>query len=125
MNSNNQVINDIMCDEKKINPADLNGDGKVTFMEQVQYTAGQAKAKAEELAAKAKESEAFAKVKDLAAKAGDKAEELAGKVKEEINEAYATTKGQVDDLLAKNEAKPAEPAAPAPEVPAAEEQPQA
>lgn len=42
-----------MCDEKKINPADLNGDGKVTFMEQVQYTAGQAKA--EELAGKVKE----------------------------------------------------------------------
>lgn len=44
-----------MCDEKKINPADLNGDGKVTFMEQVQYTAGQTKAKAEELAGKVKE----------------------------------------------------------------------
>lgn len=44
-----------MCDEKKINPADLNGDGKVAFMEQVQYTAGQAKAKAEELAGKVKE----------------------------------------------------------------------
>lgn len=119
-----------MCEDKKINPADLNGDGKVTFMEQVQYTAGQAKAKAEELAAKAKESEAYAKVKDLAAKAGEKAEEIAGKVKEDFNEAYAATKGQVDELLAKNEAKPAEPAAPAPEspapeAPAAEEQPQA
>lgn len=104
-----------MCEENKTNPADLNGDGKVTIKEQIQYSAMQAKAKAEELAAKAKESEAYAKAKDIAAKAGEKAGVVAGKVKEDINEAYNVTKAQVDDLLAKKEEKPAEEAAPAPE----------
>ena len=35
-------------EEEKINPMDLNGDGKVTFGEKVQYYAGKAGEKVEE-----------------------------------------------------------------------------
>lgn len=103
-----------MCEENKINPADLNGDGKVTFKEQIQYAAQQAMAKAEELTEQVKESEAFAKTKEfaaqasdktkeLAAKAGAKADEITTKIKE--SEAYGKVSEKAADL--KEDAKEA------------------
>lgn len=78
-----------MSEENK-NPMDLDGDGKVTIKERIQYTAMQAKAKAEEIAEQVKESEAYAKAKDVAAKASGKASEMIDKAKE--SEAYAKAK---------------------------------
>ncbi|MCQ2115987.1 MAG: hypothetical protein MJZ07_07270 [Bacteroidales bacterium] len=43
-----------MNEENKINPADLDGDGKVSIKEKIQFAANQAIEKAGELIAKAK-----------------------------------------------------------------------
>lgn len=95
-----------MCEESKINPADLNADGKVTFKEQVQYAAREAKAKAEELMNQVKESEAFAKTKEFAAQASDKTKELAAKAGEKADE--ISTKIKESETYAKVSEKAAD-----------------
>ena len=68
--------------QEAIDPRDLNGDGKVTLKEKVQYTAGQAVDKA----------------KDMYADAKEKTVEVAGKVADKSKELYAEAKDKADDL---------------------------
>ena len=77
-----------MAEEVK-NPMDLNGDGKVTIAEKVQYKAGQAYDKIKEEAKEAYDK-ASLKAKDLGEKAAVKAKELGAKAKVEAKEAYET-----------------------------------
>lgn len=71
-----------MSEENVKNPMDLNGDGKVTFGEKVQYKAGQAADKAKDVYAKASE-----KVKDAYADA-----------KEDFVEAKDLAKSKIQEL---------------------------
>ena len=59
-----------MCEETPKDPRDLNGDGKVTLSEKIQYKADQAKDKIEAALKDAKED-----AKELYAKASVKAKE--------------------------------------------------
>ena len=71
--------------QETIDPRDLNGDGKVSFGEKVQYAAGKAADKAKEVYAEAKE----------------KTVEVAGKVAEKSKEFYAEAKEKAGDLKEK------------------------
>jgi len=111
----------IMNENVEKNPMDLNGDGKVTFSEKVQYTVGKAQEKTEEvlneikddavealgeakvLAGKAKEKAAEAKVKvgEKAAEAKEKAAEAKVKVGEKVAEAKEKAEGKIQELKEK------------------------
>lgn len=97
-----------MEETKKTNPADLNGDGKVTFSEQVQYTAGKVMDKAKEVAADAKVQldELGDKVEGKYAELKEKAE--SGELKEKAQAALASAKEKGSDLFDKAKAKGAE-----------------
>ena len=68
--------------QEALDPRDLNGDGKVTLKEKVQYAAGQAVDKA----------------KDVYADAKEKTAEVAGKVADKSKELYAEAKDKAADL---------------------------
>ena len=72
-------------EEEKKNPMDLNGDGKVTLGEKVQYYAGKASDKVEESVKKVYEG-----VKEDAKDALEDAKVLAAKAKEKGKEARRT-----------------------------------
>ena len=97
-----------MEETKKTNPADLNGDGKVTFAEQVQYTAGKVMDKAKEVAADAKVQldELGDKVEGKYAELKEKAE--SGELNEKAQAAFANAKEKGSDLFDKAKAKGAE-----------------
>ena len=80
-------------EEEKKNPMDLNGDGKVTFGEKVQYYAGKAGEKVEEGVKKVYEG-----VKEDAKDALEDAKVLAAKAKEKGKEA---AKAKIQDLKEK------------------------
>ena len=90
--------------QEAIDPRDLNGDGKVTLKEKVQYTAGQAVDKAKDIYADAKEKtvevagKVADKAKDVYADAKEKTVEVAGKVADKSKELYAEAMGKADDL---------------------------
>ena len=68
--------------QEALDPRDLDGDGKVTLKEKVQYAAGQAADKAKEIYAEAK----------------DKTVEVAGKVADKSKELYAEAKDKAADV---------------------------
>ena len=70
-----------MAEELEKDPRDLNGDGKVSLSEKIQYGLKQAGAKAEEIMGEAKE-----KGKELYAKASDKAKETVDAAKAKVQE---------------------------------------
>ena len=72
-----------MAEETK-NPMDLNGDGKVTVGEKVQYYAG--------------------KAKEVGAKAKEKAKEVYAEAKEDAKELKEKAKAKVDEIKAKKSA---------------------
>ena len=78
-----------MSENVNKNPMDLNGDGKVTLGEKVEYTVGKAQEKLEE---------AFQEIKEDAKDALGDAQELYDKAKEEISEAAADAKKKLQDL---------------------------
>lgn len=88
------LMNIPMSEENVKNPMDLNGDGKVTFGEKVQYKAGQAADKAKDVYAKASEKvkDAYADAKEDFAEAKDKAKEVYAKASEKVKDAYADAK---------------------------------
>ena len=107
-----------MSEENVKNPMDLNGDGKVTLAERVQYAAGKAgekidqamdqiKADAKVTAADAKvfAAKAGEKAKEFAAKAGDKAKEFAAKAGDKAKVVYAEAKEDVAEAAEKAKAK--------------------
>lgn len=81
-----------------IDPRDLDGDGKVTFKEKVQYTADKAVDKAEELVNQVADS-----AKEVYAGAKEKTVEIAGKVADKSKEIYAEAKDKAEDLMDKAE----------------------
>ena len=100
---NNQLHNfltiNIMEENKTqetLDPRDLNGDGKVTLKEKVQYAAGQAAEKAKEVAGKVAD-----KSKEVYAEAKEKTVEVAGKVADKSKEIYAEAKEKAVDLKEK------------------------
>lgn len=68
--------------QEALDPRDLNGDGKVTLMEKIQYATGQAAEKA----------------KDVYSEAKEKTVEVAGKVADKSKELYAEAKDKASDL---------------------------
>lgn len=88
------LMNLPMSEENVKNPMDLNGDGKVTFGEKVQYKAGQAAEKAKDVYAKASEKvkDAYADAKEDFAEAKDKAKDVYAKASEKVKDAYADAK---------------------------------
>ena len=88
---------------------DLNGDGKVTLKEKVQYTAGQVTDKAKDVYAEAKDKtvevagKVADKAKDVYAEAKEKTVEVAGKVTEKAKDIYAEVKENAEDLQNKAE----------------------
>ena len=73
---------------EKINSADLDGDGKVTFKEKVQFTAGK-------VADKSKA--AYAEAKDKAVELGGKAKDAFAEAKEKAADAIDTAKQKIQE----------------------------
>ena len=73
--------------QEALDPRDLNGDGKVTLSEKVQYAAGQAAEKAKGVYADAK-----VKAAEVAGKVADKSKELYAEAKEKTADAIDTAK---------------------------------
>lgn len=90
--------------QEALDPRDLDGDGKVTLKEKVQYAAGQAADKAKEIYAEAKEKtvevvgKAAEKGKEFYAEAKEKTVEVAGKVADKSKELYAEAKDKAVEL---------------------------
>ena len=78
--------------QETIDPRDLNGDGKVTLSEKIQYAAGQAAEKAKVVYFEGKE-----KTVEVAGKVAVKSKEVADKSKE----LYAEAKEKAGDLKEK------------------------
>ena len=76
-----------MEEEKKLDPRDLDGDGKVTFEEKVKYAAAQAGKKISEVAAGAKEG----------------AQKLYDKAAPKAKSAFEDVKGKISNLTGKKE----------------------
>lgn len=94
-----------MSEESK-DPRDLNGDGKVTLGEKIQYAAGKAGEKVKEVAGEMKEN-----AKDLYAKAAPKAKEVLAEMKENAEDLVDKAKGKIDSLKDKKNDVPEEPKA--------------
>ena len=94
---------EIMSEENVKNPMDLNGDGKVTFGEKVQYTAGKAAEKVEEAVNKVYDGvkedakDALEDAKKLYGKASEKAKDLGDKAKDVYSEAADKAKDAYKD----------------------------
>ncbi|MBQ6244804.1 MAG: hypothetical protein IJK55_08845 [Bacteroidales bacterium] len=88
---------------------DLDGDGKVTLNEAIQYTkekageiAGKAKVKLDELGEEAKKE--FAELKVDAAEVADKVKDKYNELGAEVKDLYADAKEKVKDVVGKKEA---------------------
>lgn len=95
-----------MSEEVKKDPRDLNGDGKVTLGEKVQYAAEKAGEKIEAAIADAKEDakEALGEAKELYSKASDKAKDMYAEAKESAKDLYDKAADKVHELKDKKEA---------------------
>ena len=80
-------------EEEKKNPQDLNGDGKVTWAEKLQYAAGKANEKISEAAVNLKKD-----AKDLYEKASPKVKEVCAEVKENATEFAGKAKVKLDEM---------------------------
>ena len=89
-----------MCDEPKKKAMDLDGDGKVTLNEAIQYT--KAKVKLDELGEEAKKE--FAELKVDAAEVADKVKDKYNELGAEVKDLYADAKEKVKDVVGKKEA---------------------
>ena len=85
---------DKMSDENVKNPMDLNGDGKVTFAEKVQYAADKAGEKIDQAMGQIKEDakDVAGKVKEAYGKAADKTKEVCAEATEAVKEAVDEVK---------------------------------
>ena len=94
-------------EEEKKNPMDLNGDGKVTLGEKVQYYADKAGDAIEEGVKKVYEGvkedaeEALADAKKIYDKAADKAKDVYADAKESVDGVAEKAKAMIDDLKEK------------------------
>ena len=99
-----------MGEEKKEeccqDPRDLNGDGKVTLSEKIQYAAGKAGEKVKEVAGEMKEG-----AKNLYDKAAPKAKEVFAEMKENAEDLMDKAKDKIDSLKDKKQDVPEEPKA--------------
>ena len=87
-----------MAEEQKLDPRDLNGDGKVTFDEKVKYVAAKAGEKISVVAENVKE-----KSKDLYEKAAPKAKEAFADLKEKGADLAEKAKDKISGLTGKKE----------------------
>jgi hypothetical protein len=98
-----------MSEEVKKDPRDLNGDGKVSLGEKVQFAAEKAGEKIEAAIADAKEDAkvALGEAKELYAKASDKAKDMYAEAKESAKDLYDKAADKVQDLKDKKDKKEA------------------
>ena len=84
-------------EEEKVNPMDLNGDGKVTFGEKVQYYAGKAGEKDQGQGSGAKQTAKPKDAKAQAAKTAKGAAKAASKQLGKTRGMFAAFKKEFDD----------------------------